>query len=94
MATKGKTLYRSQNKVLGGVCAGAAEYFNIDPLIARIIAILVTVAIPGLMAIAYVALWCILPQSPKVYGPLDVEPERVESYRADGGRKDSFRWKK
>lgn len=32
-----KKLYRStSNKKIGGVCAGLAEYFNIDPLIIRL----------------------------------------------------------
>ncbi|TDI93254.1 MAG: PspC domain-containing protein, partial [Caldithrix sp.] len=33
-----KRIYRSQSdKVIGGVCGGFAEYFNIDALIIRII---------------------------------------------------------
>ena len=31
-----KRLYRSDNKMLCGVCAGIAEYFNIDPTIVRV----------------------------------------------------------
>jgi phage shock protein C len=35
-----KTLYRSStNKVFAGICGGLAEYFNMDPLIIRLIAI-------------------------------------------------------
>ena len=34
-----KRLYKSRkNKMIGGVCGGLAEYFNIDPTIVRIIA--------------------------------------------------------
>ncbi len=33
----GKRLYRSEtNKMLCGVCAGIAEYFNIDPTLVRL----------------------------------------------------------
>ncbi len=33
----GKKLYRSEsNKMLCGVCAGIAEYFNLDPTIIRL----------------------------------------------------------
>jgi phage shock protein C len=35
-----KKLYRSrQNRMIGGVCGGIAEYFNIDPVIVRIAAV-------------------------------------------------------
>ena len=33
----GKRLYRSSNKMIAGVCAGIAEYFNIDPTLVRIL---------------------------------------------------------
>lgn len=34
----GKKLYRAEdNKLLAGVCAGVAEYFNIDPTIVRVL---------------------------------------------------------
>jgi phage shock protein C len=59
-----KRLYRStKNKVLGGVCAGIAEYFNIDPVIVRIIAVLLLFSGAGL--IAYIVAWIIVPKNPK-----------------------------
>lgn len=33
----GKRLYKSNNKKICGVCAGVAEYFDIDPTIVRLI---------------------------------------------------------
>ncbi|MBQ7468869.1 MAG: PspC domain-containing protein [Pseudobutyrivibrio sp.] len=33
----GKKLYKSNNKKICGVCAGVAEYFNIDPTVVRLI---------------------------------------------------------
>ena len=33
----GKKLYKSNNKKICGVCAGIAEYFDIDPTIVRLI---------------------------------------------------------
>ena len=36
-----KRLYRSkEDKVIGGVCGGLAEYFNIDPVWVRLAAVL------------------------------------------------------
>ena len=40
-----KTLRRSRsNRILAGVCGGIGEYFNIDPLVVRILAVI----IPGI----------------------------------------------
>ena len=33
----GKRLYKSNNKKICGVCAGIAEYFDIDPTIIRLL---------------------------------------------------------
>lgn len=52
-----KQLYRSEtNKVVAGVCGGLAEYFNIDPVIPRLIffALMLPGGLPGF--IPYVAL--------------------------------------
>lgn len=36
-----KKLYRSaENQMLGGVCGGIAEYFDIDPIIVRILCVI------------------------------------------------------
>lgn len=61
---KNKTLYRTlNNRMLGGVCGGIAEYFTIDPSIIRIAFVLVTLFagfVPGILL--YVVLWIILPE--------------------------------
>ena len=38
-----KKLTRSDNKMIGGVCAGIAEYFDIDPTVVRVVYATVTV---------------------------------------------------
>lgn len=77
--TDEKRLYRSRDALVGGVCAGIADYFDIDPLIARILTIVFTLASGGLLAIAYVALWIAVPKKPTSFAPLDVEPQEVRS---------------
>jgi phage shock protein C len=61
-----KRLYRSNRDVmLGGVAAGLAEYFNLDPTIVRLLFVLlalVTVGFP--MALVYLILWIIIPRAP------------------------------
>lgn len=60
-----KKLYRSNNRIFGGVCAGIAEYFNIDPTVIRILYLILslfTVGFPGL--IIYLILLLIIPNKP------------------------------
>ena len=53
-----KRLYRSQrNRIIAGVCGGIGEYFNIDPVIIRILA----VVIPGFGWFAYLVCAIIIP---------------------------------
>lgn len=61
MATEAKRLYRSDDRAIAGVCAGIAEYCDIDPVIARILAVLLTISSLGIVALVYVVLWLVLP---------------------------------
>lgn len=64
MAKQIKRLYRSQkDKVIAGVCGGIAEYFNIDPVIPRLVAVLLIFA-GGFGILAYIIAWIIIPQNP------------------------------
>ena len=55
-----KRLYRDeQNKVLGGVCSGIANYFNVDPLVVRILWIFLI----GINVLGYLILWIAVPSS-------------------------------
>lgn len=58
-----KKLRRSQNQMVAGVCAGIAEYLDIDPTLVRVIyAILsfLSVGFPGLLL--YIILWIVMPR--------------------------------
>jgi phage shock protein C len=60
-----KRLYRSRsNKMIAGVCAGIAEYLNIDPTIVRVIAVILLLpgGLPGLLP--YLVLWIVVPEAP------------------------------
>lgn len=74
-----KRLHRSRKALIGGVCAGVADYFNVDPLIIRIIMVVFALASGGLLGIAYIALWVALPLEPREEAPLDVKPQSVHS---------------
>ncbi|MBW4890985.1 PspC domain-containing protein [Mucilaginibacter sp. HMF5004] len=54
-------LYRDENrKVLGGVCAGLADYFNIDISLMRVIFIFANVC-AGLSFWVYIVMWVVIP---------------------------------
>ncbi len=63
--TKIKRLYRSKrDKVLGGVCGGIADYFEMDPVMVRLVWVLFTLVSMGFGIIAYIAAWIIVPEEP------------------------------
>ena len=61
-----KKLYRSlSRKMLGGVCGGLAEYFDLDISLVRLIFVgiaLITALVP--MLIFYAIAWIIIPVEP------------------------------
>lgn len=59
-----KKLTRSvDNRMIAGVVGGLAEYFNIDPTIMRIIAIILTLMTGvGFGILIYFILWIVMPQ--------------------------------
>ncbi len=60
--TKPKKLHRIvQGGILGGVCNGIADYFNIDVSIVRLVLVLLVLGSWGSLIILYVLLWIILP---------------------------------
>lgn len=60
-----RKLYRStDNKMIAGVCGGLGEYFKVDPVIFRILAVILLLpgGLPGF--IPYVILWVLVPKQP------------------------------
>ena len=60
-----KKLYKSNNKMLAGVCAGIAEYFNIDPTLVRLGWVLFC-ALGGSGILAYIICAIVIPSYPEV----------------------------
>mgnify|MGYP002401467233 CR=1 FL=1 len=77
-------LYRSRRvKVLGGIAGGLAQYFNIDPIIVRILFVVFTL-MHGMGLLLYIILWIVVPEEPfelaypihdNTAKPEDQEPE-------------------
>jgi phage shock protein C len=58
-------LYRSRDRVLGGVLAGFAEYIDVDKVLVRLIYVLLALfsaGFPGLLV--YVIFWAVTPEKP------------------------------
>ncbi|HET8923345.1 MAG TPA: PspC domain-containing protein [Candidatus Acidoferrum sp.] len=53
----------SSNKIIAGVCAGLADYFDLDPTVIRIIWVLAFFC-AGTGLLAYIILWIVLPLAP------------------------------
>jgi phage shock protein PspC (stress-responsive transcriptional regulator) len=60
-----RRLYRSgENRIIGGVCSGVAEYFKLDPTLIRIIWAIIVFFPPGLGVILYILFWIFVPRNP------------------------------
>lgn len=58
-----RRIYRSrQNRILGGVAAGAADYFDIDVTVVRLVMALAAVFVHEVVA-AYILAWVIIPEA-------------------------------
>ncbi len=56
-----KKLYRSRtDRKIWGVCGGLAKYFDIDPTIVRVIAI-VSIFVTGVSILAYIIMAIVVP---------------------------------
>jgi len=51
--------------MLAGVCGGLAEYFLIDPVIIRVLFVVITLG-AGVGILGYIILWIVVPESPIV----------------------------
>lgn len=54
-------LYRSESdKILGGVCGGIAEVYDVDPTLVRLITLLIVLG-TGAGLLVYLVAWLIMP---------------------------------
>ena len=59
--TRGSLSRNGNDKILGGVCSGLANYLKIDPTIVRILFALITFGGFGTGVLIYIIMWIILP---------------------------------
>lgn len=57
-----RKLTRSNDRMLAGVCAGIAEYFDWDITLLRIVYVLATIFTAFFGVIVYIILWILMPE--------------------------------
>ena len=57
-----KKLRRSNEKMIAGVCAGLAHYFDLDPTVIRIVYVLLSIFTAFAGVLVYLILWLIMPK--------------------------------
>ncbi|NOQ27095.1 MAG: PspC domain-containing protein [Bacteroidales bacterium] len=74
---KSKKMYRDpDNRILGGVCSGLSAYFNVDPIVFRIIFILIALGM-GSGLIIYIILWIVIPEASTTAQKLEMRGEAI-----------------
>ena len=72
-----KRIYRnSDNMILGGVCSGISEYFDVDPIILRLIFV-IAVVFYGTGIFLYLVLWVIIPKAETRAQKLEMKGEKI-----------------
>lgn len=90
-----KRLYKiPRNKMIAGVCTGLGEYFSIDPVLIRLVFVILAFQ-QGVGILAYIILWIVVPQHPETAGvtadvrgetPADAVPSAAADPDSPGGR--------
>lgn len=58
-----RTLYRSKsNRMIAGVCAGLADYLNVDPTVVRLLFVLGFFTVHGGLVFAYIIMAIVTPE--------------------------------
>ena len=73
-----RRLYRDpENAVIGGVAAGLSAYFNIDPVVLRILFVVLILVGWGFPVIIYLVLWIAVPKAETAAQKLEMRGEKV-----------------
>ena len=57
-----KKLRRTNDKMIAGVCAGLAHYFDLDPTVIRIVYVLLSIFTAFAGVLVYLILWLVMPK--------------------------------
>ena len=80
-------LYKSNSdKVLGGVCGGIGEYFEVDSTIIRLVCLLTVILGAGAGLILYLLAWIIIPNDPEEEAEIAVVDREDMADAGEGSR--------
>jgi phage shock protein PspC (stress-responsive transcriptional regulator) len=83
-------MYRDpDNRVIGGVCSGMGAYWNIDPVIVRIIFIALALA-GGIGVMVYLILYIVLPEAKTTAQKIEMKGEPVNIHNIKDAVKKEF----
>jgi len=83
-------MYRdTDNRIIGGVCAGMGSYWNIDPVILRIIFVALVLA-GGVGAIVYLILYIVLPEARTTSQKIEMKGDPVNIHNIKEAVKKEF----
>jgi len=87
-----KRLYKSKkNAVIDGVCSGIAEYFEVDPVLVRLI-FLFSLFFGGIGFLIYIIAMFIIPEKPRARkGQVSVEKEETKKEKIEDEEDKSFK---
>lgn len=61
----GTRLYRSRSdRMIAGVVGGLGAYLGVDPLLLRVVTVLLTLMGAGALVVAYIIMWVLVPEEP------------------------------
>ncbi len=64
MTAETKRLTRSRsNRMIGGVCGGLAEYFDVDPTLVRLVFAVGALLGFGSLILVYLVMWIVVPEA-------------------------------
>jgi phage shock protein PspC (stress-responsive transcriptional regulator) len=73
-----KRIFRDpDNQILGGVASGLAAYFNIDPVIIRLLFVL-SILVGGVGLVVYLTLWILTPYASTTAEKIEMEGDKVD----------------
>ncbi|MCQ2524761.1 MAG: PspC domain-containing protein [Lachnospiraceae bacterium] len=72
-----KKLYKSRNKSVCGVCAGFAEYFDVDVTLVRLATFLL-IFFGGVSIWAYIIAAIVMPEEPEEYYSSDIRANNTD----------------
>jgi phage shock protein C len=83
-------MYRdTDHRIIGGVCSGMGAYWNLDPVILRILFVVITL-VGGVGALVYLILYIVLPEAKTTAQKIEMKGEPVNIHNIKDSVKKEF----